>query len=76
LGYQNDKINELFEKAMLSGYQEERKRLYAELQHLWVDDSPAVVIFQSIDITGVRSDVKGFKQWPFGIRYGHITKER
>ncbi|MFU8887937.1 MAG: ABC transporter substrate-binding protein [Trueperaceae bacterium] len=55
--YENPALSELVLRARTSLDPAERERLYAEAQRIVYDDVPWVVLFQQVDIYGVRADL-------------------
>jgi len=55
--YQNARVTELVEQARSTFDDAERARLYAEAQEIVHDELPWLILFQQVDLYGVRSDL-------------------
>ena len=55
--YQNARVTELVEQARSTFDDAERARLYAEAQEIIHDELPWLILFQQVDLYGVRSDL-------------------
>ncbi|WP_199914599.1 ABC transporter substrate-binding protein [Aminobacter sp. MSH1] len=65
------------EAALLEKDSAKRSEMYRHLQKKVLDNSPFALIYQQIEVAGVRSNVNGFKLGPsFDTNFvGNITKE-
>jgi len=62
--YKNEKVDQLLELARGAINPEERKRLYKEAMTLIVDDAPWIFLYSEVQVTGVRSNVRGMMVHP------------
>jgi len=62
--YQNPKMDALFDKAILSTDQEERKKLYEEASRILVDEAVDIFIYNTNWNGPFRKDVKGIRFCP------------
>jgi peptide/nickel transport system substrate-binding protein len=53
-------LHRMTEEAVMERDSDARRELYEEIQRRHRDDSPFIVMFQSIDQTGMRANVEGF----------------
>jgi peptide/nickel transport system substrate-binding protein len=64
--YNSLKVNKLISEAGETLSDETRAKDFAEVQQLAMNDAPAVPLFFTKSLTGVRSNVKGFQTYPIG----------
>ncbi len=64
--YNNPKVNKLLEEAGGTLSEEKRAKDFAEVQQIAMEDAPAVPLFFTKSVTGVRSNVKDFQTYPIG----------
>jgi peptide/nickel transport system substrate-binding protein len=64
--YNNPKVNKLLAEAGSTLSEESRAKDFAEVQQIAMNDAPAVPLFFTKSVTGVRSNVKGFQTFPIG----------
>jgi peptide/nickel transport system substrate-binding protein len=64
--YNNSKVNKLLIEAGSTLNEETRAKHFAEVQQIAMNDAPAVPLFFTKTLTGVRSNVKGFQTYPIG----------
>jgi peptide/nickel transport system substrate-binding protein len=55
---------ELLQESMLTDDPDKRQSLLDALQQQFLEDVPAIILYNSSRITAVRSNVTGFKEWP------------
>jgi peptide/nickel transport system substrate-binding protein len=63
-GYSNPKVDELLSKARQTFDQDERTKLYSEVQRLVVADLPMLPLFFSVEYAAIRDNVHGFAWIP------------
>jgi len=64
--YNNPKVNKLLAEAGSTLSEEQRAKDFAEVQQIAMEDAPAVPLFFTKSVTGVRSNVKDFQTYPIG----------
>jgi peptide/nickel transport system substrate-binding protein len=64
--YKNPKVDELLRSARTTIDQNERARMYAEAAKIVVNDAADIWVYNTVELRGVRSRVKGFKFSPVG----------
>jgi peptide/nickel transport system substrate-binding protein len=64
--YNNPKVNKLISEAGETLSEETRAKAFAEVQQIAMNDAPAVPLFFTKSLTGVRSNVKDFQTYPIG----------
>lgn len=64
--YENEEVIDLLAKAKGTLDEDERAAAFAEVQQLALDDAPAVPLFFTKSVTGVRDNVNGFQTYPIG----------
>jgi peptide/nickel transport system substrate-binding protein len=63
-GYSNPKLDALLEEARRISNIERRKALYAEVQHILIEDLPYIPLFFSVEYAAMRNQVRGFAWVP------------
>ncbi|WP_274425325.1 ABC transporter substrate-binding protein [Chelativorans sp. YIM 93263] len=69
-GYENPKVDELFEKAAVAVTQEERQELYNEIQQILVEDVPVAWLLELGFPTIYRCNVKDLVTTAIGVNDG------
>ncbi len=64
--YNNPTVNRLLSEAGTTLNEEKRAKDFAEVQQIAMNDAPAVPLFFTKSVTGVRSNVKNFQTYPIG----------
>ncbi|MGD0455564.1 MAG: ABC transporter substrate-binding protein [Solirubrobacteraceae bacterium] len=64
--YNNPKVNQLLSDAGGTLSEEKRAKDFSEVQQIAMEDAPAVPLFFTKTVTGVRSNVKDFQTYPIG----------
>ena len=64
--YKNAKVDELLRAARSVPGQAERAKMYADATRQVVDDAADIWVYNTVELRGVRSRVKGFKFSPVG----------
>jgi peptide/nickel transport system substrate-binding protein len=64
--YNNPKVNQLLTDAAGTLDDEQRAQDFSEVQKIALEDAPAVPLFFTKTITGVRSNVQNFQTFPIG----------
>jgi len=64
--YKNAKVDELLRAARAVPDQKERARMYADAAKQVVEDAADIWVYNTVELRGVRSRVKGFKFSPVG----------
>jgi peptide/nickel transport system substrate-binding protein len=64
--YDNPKVNKLLEEASGTLDEEQRAGDFSEVQRIALEDAPAVPLFFTKTVTGVRSNVQNFQTFPIG----------
>jgi peptide/nickel transport system substrate-binding protein len=64
--YNNPKVNQLLSEAGRTLDEEARAKDFAEVQQIAMEDAPAVPLFFTKSVTGIRSSVKNFQTYPIG----------
>ena len=64
--YSNPKVNQLLSQAGTTLNEESRAKDFREVQQIAMEDAPAVPLFFTKSVTGVRSNVKDFQTYPIG----------
>ncbi|MBW8812851.1 MAG: hypothetical protein JF588_05440 [Caulobacterales bacterium] len=54
----------LLQKAVVSDDRAVRQAAFDDLQRAFLDEAPAVMLFNATRISAVRANVSGFKEWP------------
>lgn len=65
-GYENKKVIDLLGKAKGTLDEQVRADSFAEVQSIVLEDAPAVPLFFTKSVTGVRDNVKDFQTYPIG----------
>jgi peptide/nickel transport system substrate-binding protein len=65
-GFEDKRVNELFEKSQLEMDKDKRTAMYKEIQEIYMQAAPIVFLYQSAYPVAVRKNVKGFVQIPLG----------
>jgi peptide/nickel transport system substrate-binding protein len=65
-GYQDKRIDELFEKSQKEMDKEKRAAMYKEIQEIYVAAAPIMFLYESPYPVALRKEVKGFVQIPLG----------
>lgn len=77
-GYSNPEVDELLERARTTADREERYRLYAQAEQLFVDDAAIIPTFWSVSHMLVKPCVKDYPAVPMTVekyRYIDIVKD-
>jgi peptide/nickel transport system substrate-binding protein len=64
--YDNPKVNALVDDARGTLNEARRRKDFAEIQRIALEDPPAVPLFFTESVTAVRDNVKGFTTYPIG----------
>lgn len=64
--YNSAKVNTLLKEAGETSSEETRGKAFAEVQQIAMNEAPAVPLFFTKSVTGVRSNVKNFQTYPIG----------
>lgn len=72
LSYNNPRVDELYEKARVIFDQEERKKMYYEIQEIMVEDPPCIFLYFPDSLTALHKRFQGVKPAPAGIGYNFI----
>jgi peptide/nickel transport system substrate-binding protein len=64
--YNNPKVNKLLADAGSTLNEEQRAKDFVEVQQIAMEDAPAVPLFFTKSVTGIRSNVKDFQTYPIG----------
>lgn len=64
--YTNKEVDDLLDAGRLATDPDEREKIYAEAQQIIRDDAVWIFLWQGEDLTGVRSNVRGFQHSPGG----------
>ncbi len=64
--YDNPKVNQLVDDARATLNEARRRKDFAEIQRIALEDAPAVPLFFTESVTAVRDSVKGFTTYPIG----------
>lgn len=67
--YDNPEVNKILDKYKALPDEEERNKLYKEMQAIIVEDAPWIFAFHGQSNTGVRKRVKGYRVSPAGNYY-------
>lgn len=65
-GYEDKRLNELFEKSQQEMDKDKRAGMYKEIQDIYMQAAPIVFLYQSAYPVALRKNVKGFVQIPLG----------
>ena len=65
-GFEDKKLNELFEKSQQEMNKDKRAGMYKEIQDIYMQAAPIVFLYQSAYPVALRKNVKGFVQIPLG----------
>ncbi|MGL4568652.1 MAG: glutathione ABC transporter substrate-binding protein [Fusobacteriaceae bacterium] len=65
--YHNEKVDELLERARTATDQEERKKLYEEIQLIILKDVPNVLFHYRALAVGIQKDIGGFNLYPIPL---------
>lgn len=65
-GFEDKRINELFEKSQQELDKDKRAAMYKEIQEIYMQAAPIVFLYQSAYPVALRKNVKGFVQIPLG----------
>ena len=65
-GYQDKRIDELFDKSQQEMDKEKRAAMYKEIQETYVEAAPIMFLYESPYPVALRKPVKGFVQIPLG----------
>lgn len=64
--YTNERVNELLEIGRVNSDPAKREAAYKEVQEIIRDEAPWIFTWLNEELTGVRKEVKGFKNHPAG----------
>lgn len=64
--YTNARVDELLDKAKATIDENERAKMYYEVQQIVNDEAPWVPVYHALYLDGTRANVKGFVQHPAG----------
>jgi peptide/nickel transport system substrate-binding protein len=72
--WQDAKINDMVDKAMMERDEAKRIAMYHEMQRYMLENGPMAYMFQTVRPIAIRKDVKGFQIGPFKVDYASATK--
>lgn len=64
--FRNEEIDEMIEKSRLAIEPEERAKILGEIQQAVIEEAPWIPVWHGEIVTAVRSNVKGFENYPNG----------
>jgi peptide/nickel transport system substrate-binding protein len=73
-GWQDQGMNQEVQTALLEGDAAKRNAMYAKLQDEFMQKSPIVVMFQTYNVAGIRSDLKNWTWHGFRTYYDMVSK--
>ena len=65
IGYKNDKLDALVEKAERVEDVEARKKLYEQIHEIYLKDAPLIKLFDHSVAPAARKHLKGIRVWPY-----------
>jgi peptide/nickel transport system substrate-binding protein len=69
VGYKNEKLDALVEKAEMSHDNAARKKLYEQIHEIMIEDVPLLKLYDHSTAPATRKHVKGFKPMPYTADY-------
>ncbi len=72
MSYNNPKIDELYENARRTFNQEERKKMYFEIQEIMYKDIPCIFLYYPEGMSALHKRFKGIEEAPAGIGHNFI----
>ncbi|MER3439084.1 MAG: hypothetical protein C4346_16685 [Chloroflexota bacterium] len=75
-GYKNERVDQLLEQTRQIPNQEERARLFQEIQSILQQDVAYAFLYHTRDITGFHKDLKGYVAIPEMRYLEHVWLDR